>query len=332
MGSISTKIKTLGAVLVFLMLSLIVLTIYLNQKNIKDALVINIAGKERMLTQKISKNIFYLYQSNTTNFSELDNAIEEFVYGINSLKDGNDLRGLESAPTDKIAQQISKIIILWNSFNNNVQDFKRLLILKDTKNNEKFLKNKVSNIYSTNNNLLQEVDNLVTMYTIYSENKTKAIKYFQYAGALVLLLLIVYSLYQLKNIESHANIFLEYSKNLALNDENILIEPIELEAEVEIEEATNSLNCFIKKVNSAVNYSNEALEQSKQASIKLEEITDEFDEVLKELNNSATIVNSIERSEDIAIQSTEELTKSTKRLKNLKIELDKLLITCQAEI
>ena len=332
MGSISTKIKTLGAVLVFLMLNLIVLTIYLNQKNIKDALVINIAGKERMLTQKISKNIFYLYQSNTTNFSELDNAIEEFVYGINSLKDGNDLRGLESAPTDKIAQQISEIIILWNSFNNNVQDFKRLLILKDTKNNEKFLKNKVSNIYSTNNNLLQEVDNLVTMYTIYSENKTKAIKYFQYAGALILLLLIIYSLYQLKNIESHANIFLEYSKNLALNDENILIEPIELEAEVEIEEATNSLNCFIKKVNSAVNYSNEALEQSKQASIKLEEITDEFDEVLKELNNSATIVNSIERSEDIAIQSTEELTKSTKKLKNLKIELDKLLITCQAEI
>jgi len=332
MGSISTKIKTLGAVLVFLMLNLIVLTIYLNQKNIKDALVINIAGKERMLTQKISKNIFYLYQSNTTNFSELDNAIEEFVYGINSLKDGNDLRGLESAPTDKIAQQISEIIILWNSFNNNVQDFKRLLILKDTKNNEKFLKNKVSNIYSTNNNLLQEVDNLVTMYTIYSENKTKAIKYFQYAGALILLLLIIYSLYQLKNIESHANIFLEYSKNLALNDENILIEPIELEAEVEIDEATNSLNCFIKKVNSAVNYSNEALEQSKQASIKLEEITDEFDEVLKELNNSATIVNSIERSEDIAIQSTEELTKSTKKLKNLKIELDKLLITCQAEI
>ena len=44
-NKITTKIKILGALLIFLMLSVITTTIYLNQQNSKDALVINIAGK-----------------------------------------------------------------------------------------------------------------------------------------------------------------------------------------------------------------------------------------------------------------------------------------------
>jgi nitrate/nitrite-specific signal transduction histidine kinase len=63
LNKISTKIKLLGALLIALMVSVISTTIYLNQQNIKDALVVNIVGKQRMLTQKISKNVFYLITS-----------------------------------------------------------------------------------------------------------------------------------------------------------------------------------------------------------------------------------------------------------------------------
>ena len=130
---ISTKIKILGAGLIFTILSLIVLTIYLNQKNIKDSLIINIAGKERMLTQKISKNIFYLYNQRELDFNELDNAVEEFKHILDSLKNGDELRGISPVPTDEIALQISKVIVLWNSFNTNVQTFKELIITKNDK-------------------------------------------------------------------------------------------------------------------------------------------------------------------------------------------------------
>ena len=44
------------------MTSIITTTIYLNNKNEKDAMIINIAGKQRMLTQNISKNIFTYIQ------------------------------------------------------------------------------------------------------------------------------------------------------------------------------------------------------------------------------------------------------------------------------
>ena len=63
-NTISTKIKFIGILFIVLMTSIIVTTMYLNEKNKKDASIINIAGKQRMLTQNISKNVFYLYQNN----------------------------------------------------------------------------------------------------------------------------------------------------------------------------------------------------------------------------------------------------------------------------
>lgn len=325
-NTISKKIKTIGGILFFLMLSIIVTTIYLNAKNKKDALIINIAGKERMLTQKISKNIFYLYNSDSNDYSELDNATEEFIYNLNSLKDGNKLRGISKVPTDTIANQIVKVQILWNNFHTNVEKFKQLN-LNPTKDNEKLIKSIVNSIYNTNNNLLNEVDNLVSMYTVYTENKTEYIKYFQFFSALLILVLISYSFSQLRTIESNAKKFFEFSKQIVQGDEPM--KPMKIDAEEEIVEATDTINCFINKINSAMDYSAEAIEHSKNASEKLEEITDEFDKVIGEMQNKTAISRQLDKSEDMVIESTEDLINSTKKLQELKKELDKLLQTCQ---
>jgi len=326
---ISTKIKILGAGLIFTILSLIVLTIYLNQKNTKDSLIINIAGKERMLTQKISKNIFYLYNQRELDFNELDNAVEEFKHILDSLKNGDELRGISPVPTDEIALQISKVIVLWNSFNTNVQTFKELIITKNDTNDTK-LQVQVNSIYTSNNTLLKEVDILVSMYTQYTEQKTHTIKNFQYFGAFVLFLLIIYSLQQLKSIETHANEFLQYSKNIINTQvENKPIEYIEIDAEKEIVEVSDTLNCFINKINSAMQYSEEAVAKSQLASEKLEEITDEFDKLLDDIEDSQALSSELSKSEDIAIQSSEDLLQTTKKLANLKQQLDTLRITCK---
>jgi len=311
------------------MLSILITTIYLNQKNEKDALIINIAGKERMLTQKISKNIFYSYQTNNLEFSELDKAVEEFIYKLDSLKNGNTLLGISKVPTDDIANQLSTVEILWNNFYTNVKAFKDLSI-EQKETNKELIKHRVNAIYKTNNNLLQEVDNLVSMYTIYAESKTDYIKYFQYFAGILLLILIAYGFAQLKAIESNAQEFLDFSKKVIENPENTHLEPIKMDAESEIVEATDTINCFIDKVNTAMDYSAVAIEQSKNASTKLEEITDEFDKVLDELKDSTEISSQLDKSEDMVIESTEELINSTKKLQNLKSELDKLVKNCQA--
>lgn len=327
-NTISTKIKIIGIFFIILMTIIIVTTTYLNNKNKKDALVINIAGKERMLTQKISKNIFYLYHNNGYSFTELDNATVEFIYNLNSLKNGNKLTGVFKAPTDDIAKQISKVEILWNNFYSNINRFKEVS-LQSRPSEEVLLKNIVDSIYRTNNILLKEVDTLVSMYTSYTENKSDYLRYIQYLFALIIIFLMGYSFTQLKAMEDNAKKFFEFSKKLIQNPDNQPLEPIQIEAEKEIIEATDTINCFIDKVNSAVNYSANAIEQSKNASIKLEEITDEFDKVLDELNNSADISKQLDKSEDIVIQTQEDLINSTQKLQELKHQLDKLLTSCK---
>ncbi|MFA6788493.1 MAG: type IV pili methyl-accepting chemotaxis transducer N-terminal domain-containing protein [Arcobacteraceae bacterium] len=325
---ISTKIKTLGALLVFLTLCIIGTTIYLNENNTKDALIINIVGKQRMLTQKIAKNVFYLHQTKSSNFIELDAAIQEFVYSLNSLKNGNDLLGIKPVPTENIATQFYIIDIIWNNYNQNVQDFKRELLLEKD-NYSKHTQLFVDTIYNTNTVLLKEVDNLVHLYTLYAENKTKYLKYFQYGAALVLLLLFLYGFIKLKEIEQNAQNFIDSTKKLILSDEIEHLKPIDMKAEREIVEVSDTINCFINKINSAMEFSTSAIEQSKQAANKLEEITDEFDKILDDLKDSATISKQLNKSEDMVIESTEDLIASTKRLQELKNELDKLKAHCQ---
>ena len=326
-NNISTKIKFIGILFLVLMISIISTTIYLNNKSKKDALIINVAGKQRMLTQNISKNVFYLYYIKNGVHTELDNSVIEFVYNLNSLKDGNNLIGIEKAPTDLIAKQLAKVEIMWNTFYQNIENFKKLNNKEDALSQNE-LKKTIEAIYNTNTTLLNEVDNLVSMYTVYSEEKMHYLKYAQYFFALIIIFLIIYSFSQLKAMEENAKKFLEESKKIIEQDIDEPLSPIKIEAENEIVEATNTLNCFIQKINSAVTYSANAIEQSKNASQKLEELSEEFDLIIDGLKNSADISKQLNKSEDIVIQSQEDLVNSTKRLQELKNELDKILNAC----
>jgi hypothetical protein len=169
------------------------------------------------------------------------------------------------------------------------------------------------------------------MYTVHSEVKTEYIKSFQYGAALIFIFIFTYSLNKLRSIEEHVNDFMSNSKQLLTNECCDRLQPIELknESEMEIVEVSDTINTFISKINSAMDHSNEALLQSQQASQKLEELTDEFDTILDELQDKSITQKHLNNSEDIVIQSSEELINSTLRLKILKQELEKLTKSCQ---
>lgn len=324
---ISTKIKILGALLVLLILAVISVTVHLNDKNEKDALIVNIVGKERMLTQKMTKSIFYNYGAEIKDFNELNDASVEFVKNLYSLKNGDTTRRISSAPTEFINLQLDNVIDLWASFKTDIESFKKYSISKEP---DAIAKTKLAfeNIHNKNNTLLFEVDKLVTLYTAHYEYKTTQIKTFQYLAGFVLFVLMTYSLLVLRNIEQHANEFFEKSKELAQTSFDSPIQPIQIKAEDEINEATDTINCFIDKLNSAVSYSRDALKFSKNASLKLEEITDELEDIIKEINDKE-IKRVLNKSEDIAIESAEDLLNSSKKLEGLKNQLDLLLQACK---
>lgn len=327
-NKISTKIKLLGALLILLTVSTIAVTLYLNQQNQKDALVINIAGKQRMLTQNIAKNVFYISHHPEKRFDELNAATDEFIKGLDTLQHGDELIGTYSAPTQEIRNKIDKVTVLWEKFHRNINNFITMSQSRDV-NRDRELGKIIASIEKENSLLLSNVDELVTMYTEYSESKTNYMKLFQYASALVLLFIFVYSLIRLKEIETHVDEFMLYSKSLAADKDGLKLKPLEIDAESELVEVSDTINCFISKINSAVDYSNQALEKSQQASLKLEELTDEFDNIIDDLQDKTLISKHLNTSEDIAIESTEGLLNSTKKLKRLRNELDNLILSCQ---
>ena len=322
-SNISTKIKVIGILFALLMTSIIATTIYLNNKNEKDAMIINIAGKQRMLTQNISKNIFYLYSNPKSSQNELDSSIEEFIYNLESLKGGNSLGKLKESPNIQIDRQMLQIEYLWSIFYQNIVKFKELI---HNNTNQKELQNIVNIIYETNPELLYEVDALVSLHTINSEQKIRFLKNSQYFFAILILFLIIYSFLELKTMEKNALRFLEESKKVMEQNFEEPLKPLKIEAEGELVEASNIFNRFLNKINSAIIDSNSALEQSKNASYKLEEITNEFDEIISELQNKSEISKQLNKSEDIAIQTQEQLLHSSKRLNELKNELEKIIL------
>lgn len=327
-NKISTKIKLIGFLFIILMISIIATTIYLNDKNKKDALTINIVGKQRMLTQNITKNIFYLYQHKNASIAELENSTTEFIYNLNTLKEGNKLSKIQEAPTNQIANQLIKVDILWKNFYEKIIKFKDLL-QKDDKESLILLDGIVNSIHQTNLTLLDEVDKLVSIYTTYSEEKLNTLQYIQYFFAFLILLLIIYSFIQLRNMEDNVKKFLEESEKIVKQNFDGPLTPIKLEGENEIIEMSKNINCFVEKINSVMSYSTNAIEQSKNASLKLDELTIEFDNILDELTNSSDIAKQLNKSEDIFIQSQEHLINSTKRLQDLKKELENIVQSCK---
>jgi hypothetical protein len=99
-------------------------TILINKKGIADGYIINIAGRERMLSQKISKEVFILNSHEKVDFDELDKALKEFQAGLDILRYGD--REFKSAHSEnkKIIEQLELINNLWIVFKQNVMLFR----------------------------------------------------------------------------------------------------------------------------------------------------------------------------------------------------------------
>ncbi|QFR49737.1 hypothetical protein FJR48_08325 [Sulfurimonas lithotrophica] len=324
---ISTKIKVLGALLMFLVAAIVSTTIFLNNQTSKDALVVNIVGKQRMLTQKMAKNIFYIHYTGSKDFYELNSAVDEFIEGLSTLQHGDKSRGISGVPTLKISNQLFEVKKLWEKYYEDIQNFKILSTNPKSAVSDTELNAIVLHIYKTNPILLENVDKLVTFYTNNSEDKINNIKITQYVFLFIFVLILIYSLLQLRLIESHVDSFMNYYKKLISGGDISNLEPMhfEDENEEEIVEVSQTINCFIEKINSAMAYSDEA-------SKKLENLTEEFDSIIDAMGESSLNSNEFYDSEDMMIESSEELINATRKLQKLKSELEKLTLACRPNI
>lgn len=80
------------------------------------ALALNISGRQRMLSQKASKEFCLILAGRNVaaNREALAETVALFETSLNGLKDGNEEMGLPPAPTDEIYAQLQTVSDLWS--------------------------------------------------------------------------------------------------------------------------------------------------------------------------------------------------------------------------
>ncbi len=155
--------KLVISILVFISISILLINLYiinrLTEVNELQNHVINVSGKQRMLSQKMTKEILlYVYFNDNIEKQNIANTIDKFQNNLDDLTNGNESRGILTAQSDNIVEQLNNIHKIWNEYKKNI-----FYIL----NNENALSNINSNmnyIIENNNRLLKELDLLVDLY------------------------------------------------------------------------------------------------------------------------------------------------------------------------
>ncbi len=120
-GALSIKLK-LGVIIgsfLGLMVLYILLTLWNINKQESDSRVMNMAGKQRMLTQKMTKEAMSIFNG-TTKKEELVKTVELFDKSLVALIDGDSKEGIPITKDAEIVAQLEKVRDMWKEFKSNI--------------------------------------------------------------------------------------------------------------------------------------------------------------------------------------------------------------------
>lgn len=138
---------------IFILLTNTLIILNLVEISAEEVNLINIAGRQRMLSQKMAKDVL-LYVDGKIKFSKIEETISEFEKNLADIKIGNKHRNIPFLENDKIYAQHIIISSEWSNFKKN------LLVLKEEPVNYPALEYIVHN----NEILLKKIDRLVDYY------------------------------------------------------------------------------------------------------------------------------------------------------------------------
>ncbi len=279
---------------------------------------IDLSGRQRMLSQRMGLFLKrYLRTSNKEDYLIYDNAKNLYNKTIESFLSD------DAVKKDVVVYNACKVTNeYWKDFQRYAND-----LISEQKNINQF----TAYIYKNNVKVLNRMDEAVWLFTDYSEQKNTIFIYIQFILLTFGFLIILYSFLLTKEIMLHVRDFIDKAKMLASTDiRDINTKNFKLREtnEDEFKEVSQHINSFVQKVNSALSHSQDAIDKAEKAVLELESLSDDADEALETLDLNETDKKSFDKkisaSEDIAIESTENLLHVAKMLKKLKSNLSNI--------
>jgi len=253
-STIRFKILMISVIFLVEIIAIIVSTIRITNSQKNDGLVINLSGRQRMLTQKMTKEMLMFSFYKTNSFEQkmketkylLENTMKVFETTLLALKDGG------SAPLDlefkkfrvcpkpdnkAIVKQLEIVNQLWVKMKKHIQGF---IISEGTNIND------YNFVINNNLKLLSEMNKAVEMFQKDSEKKVNTLIRIQLLFFLVGLLIFATSIYFVnKQIIAPIDILQTVLKNAKDGD---ISQDIEIKKNDELGELSHSFNIFIKEL------------------------------------------------------------------------------------
>lgn len=327
MRKITSRIKLISLMLSLILVTLIFVTIYLNEQTKHDSYVVNIAGKERMLSQKMAKELFLNAWQYDSDFGEFQLARDEFISNLNALKTGNSYAMITPPPSDKIKSQLAKITQTSEKFM-----YKAELIRSKILKGQPASQDDIVSIYELNNQLLLMIDDNVKDYALLSADKKRFLEMVQYFFAFLTFVVVAMSVYFTRQIENEFDRFLSSANEVSkikCDEENI--EEIEMHevGSNELELAEANMKQFLTKVEKVIQKAQNALNESHNAIAQIEgaaKIMEEHASAMSiDENNRKEIGMYIDKSEDLAISSLDEIANTKKMLDKFQNTIDTIV-------
>lgn len=287
MISIATKVKSITIVLSLTMMFNIFVTYYLVQDEKADAQIINIAGKQRMLTQKMIAEFHRIALGEKDAMQEFFSAQKSFNANLQRLTVG-DLAVDTGSEVHLLLHEVEKS---WKEF--------EILMLENIQNSSGL---KLNAIYTKGNLTLELMEKTVLAYENNATNKRDSINQIQLALGIFALLVIIYMGYLSLGIHTQLNKFLKHSSDISGRKQ--------MKKGSELELACEHIQYFLDDVEAAIDSAANAVQQSEKASIQL-----------AMAKQDPRAQEHLDKSEDIVIEANEELYKTSLLLKKLKTKL-----------
>lgn len=284
---------------------------------------IDLSGRQRMLSQRMAYQFMRFMTTGETGYlNAFYEAFGAYDHTLNEFYTDTSIQEVEATK-----QVVAENKAIWDTYSSYISEMAEL---------QKEVSEQVSYILAHNEILLKETDEAVSLYTIYSEERREFLEQFQYASGLIILFLVVYSFLVIKGIRDHFADFLEKSKMLAQiefeqkRDEQKKMElNLDADWDDELGEASAHLNRFIEKINYTVGKSTETQELSEHITDSLARLSENISSEIENLNiDSETkkkLSKQIDKTENMAIQSAEDIIAATRMLIKLKEQLDSIL-------
>ena len=222
------------------------------------------------------------------------------------------------------SQNSTQIIKLWNTFYLHVQHFRDQIKNKSIYSNI-LIEKSIKDIYNTNLELIIEFDSIITTKQKNFNNRQNIYKIVQYMLFGILVLLLLYIFTQIKIIMTFVQKFLSASKSIIKNSSIRELKPIEIDNTIsDISQAKNNFNALVIEINNSISYASNSIEHSCKSIEIVEQNIEDLVELIYTMNETARD-KELRKKEDAVIQSLEELSTATRKLKNLKDDLDSLI-------